>query len=236
MFGQQTDVPMQNALRYQALERQTANALQTNVQRPNMTDNITTRQQFGKSHFRTTFRFAQMVRRYRIGVEAEIRARIDAGDVVFECFPYDIVQILPGRLLRNVRVRNGKLAPLMRVGTVAAAAAIRVQFAAVAHRRGRIIALTGLDRCARIQIGIGVSHLLINVLGKRIRLAEKHNDRDLFAVRQFRYVGSGHDRIRTDGCVMIAAAGTDGRSVCWHINVVGGFRISADQSMEMGGG
>lgn len=68
---------MHNRAGNECVEGETAYALQTNVEGLHVANDVAAWQQVGIALLGSTLRFAEMIRRYRVGVEAEICARID---------------------------------------------------------------------------------------------------------------------------------------------------------------
>lgn len=97
---------MHNRSRNQTVESEAADTLQADVESLDTPDDVAARQQFRKSHLGTALRLAEMIRRNRVGVKAQVGARIDARQIILESLSHDVIEILPGRLARDVCARN----------------------------------------------------------------------------------------------------------------------------------
>lgn len=79
--------------------------MQANVERVHSADDISARKQFREANLRASRSFSQMVRRNGVSVQAEVRPRVYSRQEILERLSYYVIQILPGRLTRNIRVR-----------------------------------------------------------------------------------------------------------------------------------
>lgn len=68
--------PIYNIFWYKAIEGQTADSLQTDVQRVHSSNDVAAGQQFREADLRASRRLAQVVRRYGVRVQPQVRARV----------------------------------------------------------------------------------------------------------------------------------------------------------------